>query len=726
MRTSLSIKVVGLIILTLIAGFGALVTLSVRRQTDTLMQQAEERANSLVSSFTATLRNAMLAGDGPLLANLLDDVRRSQKWASLRIYDKDGQEIYKPSDPNMRLMSGDQRVVRVLNDQTAQTRYVETEGTTRRVTQIQPLPNERACRVCHTQGEDFRGAVMLTTERPNAPASVSWQAVQDSTTAAVARVIRETITYQMLAQGGDSLTTYLTRLTTIQGLSGAVLFDPTLQKRYTVGRVPDAGAVTAQAGQAARTGEPGMVVTETDSTRTVTSLSSFPHDEKCSRCHTDAGPSRGVLALATSVSKSGDPAARIEALQPALLSQGIGLGIKTLMLTGKGVFGFRLVEQYRDIEGVAALHVFNPSAEEVFAGEKSTSPTAPSPPAVQDAFRTGLDATIIDTTHNQLVQFTVISNEEKCQGCHGADHIYRAVVETTISLDETQQAIQRNRRLSLITALITTLAACGVLILFTRLTVVKPVQVIGNVAEQVGQGDLTVHVAIQSRDEIGHLARRINEMIAGLRAKLQMEKFVPRSAVDLIAQAAEQQAAPMLGGTRRTITVLFSDIRGFTSYSEKVSPEEVIELVNRYLTVQAMAIAQYHGEVDKYVGDEVMAVFEGEDMALNAVRCALAIRSATGRLSEETDSPHCQVGIGINVGEAVVGNVGSPDRLNYTALGDTVNTGKRLCDVAKPGEVLITAAAYEQVRHAIQAQPLEPLKVKGKEHPLEVYRVKGG
>jgi adenylate cyclase len=228
-----------------------------------------------------------------------------------------------------------------------------------------------------------------------------------------------------------------------------------------------------------------------------------------------------------------------------------------------------------------------------------------------------------------------------------------------------------------------------------------------------------VRARIGGRDEIGQLAERMNQMIDGLRARMLMEKFVSPSAVALIERSAASERIA-LGGERQEVTVLFCDIRGFTTFSEQEEPEEVVRLVNAYLREQARLIGEYGGEVDKYMGDATMAVFTGPTMARDAVRCGLAIRAA---LAGDGDAPGRSGGVGINTGWVVRGTVGSPDRMEYTALGDAVNVAKRLCDAAAPGEVLVSAPTYHRVREEVHAEALAPLSVKGRRQTVEAYRL---
>jgi len=185
-----------------------------------------------------------------------------------------------------------------------------------------------------------------------------------------------------------------------------------------------------------------------------------------------------------------------------------------------------------------------------------------------------------------------------------------------------------------------------------------------------------------------------------------------------------------LGGKRTTITTLFADVRGFTSFSEKVDPEQLVSVLNRYLAAAAEAVLAQEGTIDKFLGDAVMAWFNAPipqpDHTLRAVRAALGIRAAVQRLQHQFP-PEFQLsfGAGIEFGEAVLGWVGTEKRLEYTAIGDSVNTSKRVQENANPNQILITETAYRFVADKIDARLVEAIRAKGKSKPLRVYEIIG-
>ena len=201
----------------------------------------------------------------------------------------------------------------------------------------------------------------------------------------------------------------------------------------------------------------------------------------------------------------------------------------------------------------------------------------------------------------------------------------------------------------------------------------------------------------------------------------------------MVSPAVLDQINPnslQIGGQLRDITVLFADIRGFTTYSENRSPAELVAVLNRYLAAGAEAVLAQEGTVDKFLGDAVMAWFNAPlpqvDHSLRAVRAALALKAAVEALHAELPpEAHLSFGVGIHYGEAVLGLIGTEKRLEYTAIGDAVNTAKRIQENSARDQILISKAVYERVMETVDAKPFAPLHVKGKSEALEVYEVVG-
>jgi adenylate cyclase len=208
-----------------------------------------------------------------------------------------------------------------------------------------------------------------------------------------------------------------------------------------------------------------------------------------------------------------------------------------------------------------------------------------------------------------------------------------------------------------------------------------------------------------------------------------LERFLSPSIVEMVAAHPDEVR---LGGVSQEVSVLFADIRGFTGISERLTPEKVVEILNDYFTRVTDVIFGNDGTLDKYLGDGVMAVFGAPilreiDDARNAVRAAIEIQRLVVQLNRDAaarDWPELKIGIGINTGAVVAGNIGSPSRLDYTVIGDTVNAAARLMALARAGEVLISESTAEKLRSKeFSLTALEPLLLRGKTQKIGVYRV---
>ncbi|MBX3248217.1 MAG: GAF domain-containing protein [Myxococcales bacterium] len=220
--------------------------------------------------------------------------------------------------------------------------------------------------------------------------------------------------------------------------------------------------------------------------------------------------------------------------------------------------------------------------------------------------------------------------------------------------------------------------------------------------------------------------------------KLQAEAVTRERFQRLLSPAiAEQVISGKLevkkGGELRETTVLFSDIRGFTSMSESIPAQDVVHMLNDYFELMVELIFENEGTLDKFVGDEIMALFGAPvghaDDALRAVRTAMKMLQVLEREfnapRRAQGKPTFEIGIGINTGEVVAGYLGSSKALEYTVIGDTVNTGARLCSVAKAGQCIISEFTFEKVKDHFDVEELPPQQVKGKAKALKIYNVLG-
>ena len=222
----------------------------------------------------------------------------------------------------------------------------------------------------------------------------------------------------------------------------------------------------------------------------------------------------------------------------------------------------------------------------------------------------------------------------------------------------------------------------------------------------------------------------LGEVLKRRKVMTAFKKYVAPQVVEEISKKGDFEM--VLGGENRHIAVLFVDIRGFTPMSESLEPEQVVEILNEYLTLTTKSIFKNGGTLDKFIGDATMAVFNApfdlEDYIFKAVCTALDIAAGSDELEKklmERFGKSVSFGIGVNCGPAVVGNIGCEFRMDYTAIGDTVNTAARLESNAKRGQILISSAVYEAVKDRIEASQIGVIPLKGKKDGALVYEVHG-
>ena len=286
--------------------------------------------------------------------------------------------------------------------------------------------------------------------------------------------------------------------------------------------------------------------------------------------------------------------------------------------------------------------------------------------------------------------------------------------------------------IALVVFLIGILASMGFASLLTR-----PVFSLMDAVKELGKGNLNVSAKVMSSDEIGVLARTFNQMIASLREKEVIKdafrRYVSRQVAEEIFKEPDRYLSA-LKGERKRVSVLFADIRGFTPMAEKMAPEKVVSILNEYLTYMTSAVFKYKGTLDKFIGDCVMAVY-GAPLSVHnptemAVKTAVEIQKKVAELNSKRVSSGedpVYVGIGINTGEVVVGNIGSSERMDYTVIGDNVNLAARIQAKANEMgvEILISGSAYDEVKDIVVARELPPVRVKGKTEPVRIYVVEG-
>ena len=207
-----------------------------------------------------------------------------------------------------------------------------------------------------------------------------------------------------------------------------------------------------------------------------------------------------------------------------------------------------------------------------------------------------------------------------------------------------------------------------------------------------------------------------------------LSRYVGQNLLDKLLSSKD---SVLFGNERREVTILFADIRSFTTMSERMPAEDVVSMLNEYFTAMVDVIFNYNGVLDKFVGDEIMAIFgllpSGKNPPhYNAVKTALVMRDVTDKLMKSRallGKETFEIGIGINTGNAIVGNVGSSHRMDYTVIGDCVNTAARLQALAEGGEIIIGAETYARTKDHFQIKKRGKIKLKNKKNPVLCYKV---
>jgi adenylate cyclase len=258
----------------------------------------------------------------------------------------------------------------------------------------------------------------------------------------------------------------------------------------------------------------------------------------------------------------------------------------------------------------------------------------------------------------------------------------------------------------------------------------RPLTELREAVDRIGKGDLDTPVPIRSKDEFCAVGEAMNSMLAGLRerdrVKTTFAHYVSQQVMDSILKSG---GGVQLHGTRRRISVLFSDIRGFSTISERLPPEKVVLMLNEYFEAMVEVIFRNGGTLDKFLGDGMMVIFgapeDDEHQEERALRTAIEMQQALVALADRwvSDGVHLRVGIGINSGPAIVGNIGSSRRMEYTAIGDTVNLAARLETATKDLGVgiLLSEYTYNALRGTMRFRQMGSVTVKGRTEPVQTY-----
>ncbi|MBI5555150.1 MAG: HAMP domain-containing protein [Elusimicrobia bacterium] len=295
----------------------------------------------------------------------------------------------------------------------------------------------------------------------------------------------------------------------------------------------------------------------------------------------------------------------------------------------------------------------------------------------------------------------------------------------------TAALVEKRKKIIYITG---ALLGLGIFITIIMVTwMVRPVNKLASAAQQIGTGNLEVQVTIRTHDELQDLAHSFNDMVKGLkdldRVRNTFGRYVTKQVAEAILDGRLQ-----LEGERKKATILLSDIRGFTSISEKIEPEEVVDFLNRYFNIMVEVVVKYEGRLDKFIGDAILAVFGDamphEDDARRAVLTALEMREKLDEYNQERQhegKEPLRIGIAVHTGEVVAGEIGSKHKTEYTVIGDTVNLTSRMESLNKEfkTDILISESTYLEVKDLVEVQELSEVPIRGKEKPLNLYALKG-
>lgn len=417
--------------------------------------------------------------------------------------------------------------------------------------------------------------------------------------------------------------------------------------------------------------------------------------------------------------------------------QTIIISLRNMMINGEAPILVRAMNDLKNLGEYKAVGIYRSDATSAFTDYKTLSfvntfqnkfffmetdriepdaDVARRTESIKAAFTDFAPIKHLDEGQQVIEYYFPVENEKLCMTCHGDTERVRGVVHIGLSLSGVFRQLQTTTNvLALFFSLVIIILSIA-LALFLRRLVISPVLNIGDAVTKVGTGDFKIRIPTRGDDELSELSSRINQMIQGLEERFKLTRYVSASTIGVISGEAREDAHT----EKKQLTVLFSDIRGFTSYSERNPPETVIKYLNMVLETQANIIHDFRGDIDKFVGDEIMAIFPSTE---DAVRCAFKIREQI-RFLDEKIKQNLFVGIGINAGEVITGHIGSSSRLEYAAIGDTVNVSARLCALAKAHEILVTAEAFKHIGAYAFGEILPDQTLKDKNEPLNVYNLK--
>lgn len=408
------------------------------------------------------------------------------------------------------------------------------------------------------------------------------------------------------------------------------------------------------------------------------------------------------------------------------IARAVALNAEDPLLTGDDIYLFTAVNNSMKSPGIVYSHIVDDKGEVKASGDvslvgKSFKPVSGTLAGfTQQGFNVARDTSKLPAVLELTVPITSLVDESIKLGS-----IYLGLSEKLIT-----DAVNEMRRN--ITILTSAALIIGCMIAyFLASFFVRPVASLVTGVRAIGEGDFNQKIELNRNDELGVLTDSFNEMAESLREKEYIKNTFERyMSKQLADDLLNRQDELKLGGDEKLVSILFSDLRGFTTISENLTAPEVVELLNNYFDQMISIVEENQGMVDKFIGDALMALFGaplpmGND-AYHAVKCALEMQGALESLNaerEKNNETHLEMGIGVNTGKVVAGNIGSHSRMEYTVIGDNVNLSSRLEGMTKQYgcPVLISQQTFDALNGEVICRPVDIVRVKGKSQGVRVY-----
>ena len=319
----------------------------------------------------------------------------------------------------------------------------------------------------------------------------------------------------------------------------------------------------------------------------------------------------------------------------------------------------------------------------------------------------------------KIILFRPLLNQPKCSRCHGLDKLVLASIAISTPIDSEYKNVMETIIVSLIIIIVIIAILIMSIFFFSQRVIVKRIHQIGVFTDMVGECDTQTRISLPYIDEISFISEKLNTMLDRVSDFYGGSKYAGNGLID----TNKVDSISKYGGIRSDLTLLFSNIIEFTKYSQNRDPEIVMSKLNTVLNMEAHIAAEFGGIVDRFIGVEIIAVFEGEHRVMRAVLAAEKIRNEIKSMSK-IEKDHFAIGISINSGEMIKGNIGSLDRIDRIVIGDAVNIGAKLCKAAGKNTIILSENSYNHIIDRIEVQEHKPIKIKGEYEPVKIYTLR--